>query len=229
VDASPPRRADGSHAPRRRLTAGARLGLRLAAWLFRALAASQRLLVVGSDPTAGGRPIVAAVWHNVLFLGLGLFRDRGVVLAASRARAGDRTSALLTHLGYGAPVRGSSSRAPVAALAGMIRAAQGGSTVGVTVDGGHGPAGKVRPGVLAVARASGHPVYPLGLAARPCLRVRSSWETVIVPLPFSRVAVVVGEPLVVPRDASKEELERLRVQLEQALHGATQQAEAALR
>ena len=82
--------------------------------------------------------------------------------------------------------------------------------------------------MLAVARASGHPVYPLGLAARPCLRVRSSWETVIVPLPFSRVAVVVGAPLHVPADASKQELERLRLELEASLHGATREAERRL-
>ena len=205
------------------------MGLALAAWVFRALAASQRLLIVGSDPTEDGKhPVVGALWHNVMFLGLGLFRDRKVVLAASPSRAGDRSSTLLRHLGYGAPVRGSTSRAPVAALAGMIRAARGGASVGVTVDGGHGPAGMVRPGVLAVARASGHPIIPFGLAARPCLRVRSSWETVIVPLPFARVAVVIGAPLHVPEDADKQLLEMLRAQLERDLEAATREAERRL-
>ena len=193
------------------------------------MSASQRLIVVGEDPTKDGRiPVVAAVWHNVMYLGLGLFRDRKVVLAASPSRAGDLSTTLLRHLGYGPSVRGSTSRAPVAALAGMIRAAQDGYSVGVTVDGGHGPAGHVRPGVLAVARASGRPVVPFGLAARPCLHVRSSWETLIVPLPFSRVAVVIGPPLAIPPDADKPMLERLRVELEGTLARMTEQAQAAL-
>lgn len=197
----------------------------LAGWCFRALAASQRLRVVGENPLEQGRPFVAALWHNTLYLSLGLFRDRGLVVAASLTRAGDRSSALLVRLGYGPPVRGSSSRRPVAALAGMIRAARAGRSVAVTVDGGRGPAGRVRPGALAVGVASGHPVVPIGLAARPCLRVRSSWETVIVPLPFARVVAVVGKPIWLPRDADRELLESSRAALERALHEATAEAE----
>jgi lysophospholipid acyltransferase (LPLAT)-like uncharacterized protein len=202
-----------------------RLYLALAERAFRALGASQRLRIVGEDPFARGEPFVAALWHNTLFLGLGVFRDRGLVVAASRTRAGDRSSALLTRLGYGPTVRGSTSRQPVAALAGMIRAARDGHSVAVTVDGGRGPAGKVRPGVLAVARASGHRIWPIGLAARPCPRVRSSWESVLVPIPFARVVAVVGAPLRIARDADREALEDSRLLLERALHDVTSEAE----
>jgi len=207
------------------VAAPSRLYLASAEWLFRGLGRSQRLRVVGEDPYARGEPFVAAMWHNTMFLGLGLFRDRGVVLAASRTRAGDRSSALLARLGYGPCVRGSSSRLPVAALAGMIRAARAGHTVAVTVDGGRGPAGHVRPGALAVARASGHAVWPIALAARPCPRVRSSWESVLIPLPFARVLAVVGAPLRVARDADRDALEAARCALEKALHEATDEAE----
>jgi lysophospholipid acyltransferase (LPLAT)-like uncharacterized protein len=202
-----------------------RLYLATAELLFRALGRSQRLRVVGDDPFARGEPFVAALWHSTLFLGLGLFRDRGLVVAASRTRAGDRSSALLTRLGYGPTVRGSTSRLPVAALAGMIRAARDGHSVAVTVDGGRGPAGRVRPGVLAVARASGHAVWPIGLAARPCPRVRSSWESVLVPIPFARVVAVVGKPLRIARNADRDALELTRALLEHALHEATNEAE----
>jgi lysophospholipid acyltransferase (LPLAT)-like uncharacterized protein len=207
------------------MAAPSRLTIAAAALVFRALGASQRLRVVGDDPFASGEPFVAALWHNTLFLGLGLFRDRGLVVAASRTRAGDRSSALLGRLGYGPTVRGSTSRLPVAALAGMIRAARDGRSVAVTVDGGRGPAGLVRPGVLAVARASGHRICPVGLAARPCPRVRSSWESVLVPMPFARVVMVAAAPLRIARDADRDALERARVQLEGALHEATREAE----
>jgi lysophospholipid acyltransferase (LPLAT)-like uncharacterized protein len=192
---------------------------------LRLLAATQRVRVVGDDPLARGETFVAALWHNVLYLALGTYRDRGLVVAASLTHAGDRSAALQARLGYGPSVRGSSSRQPVAALAGMIRAARAGRSVAVTVDGGRGPAGKVRPGALAVGRASGLPVYPLGLASRPCLRVRSSWETVVVPLPFARVVAVCGKPIWLPRDADRELIEASRAALERALHDATQEAE----
>lgn len=192
---------------------------------LRLLGASQRLRVLGQDPFARGEPFVAALWHAALWVGLTAFRDRGLVVPASPSRAGDRVSLVLRRLGYGPPVRGSTSRLPVAALAGMIRAAREGHSVAVTVDGGRGPAGRVRPGVLAVARASGRAVWPVGMAASPCLRVRSSWETVIVPLPFARVVAVFGEPLQLPRAAEREALESARVELERALHEATREAE----
>jgi lysophospholipid acyltransferase (LPLAT)-like uncharacterized protein len=202
-----------------------RLYLASAEWLFRALGRSQRLRVVGDDPFAQSEPFVAALWHNTMFLGLGVFRDRGLVVAASRTRAGDRSSALLTRLGYGPTVRGSSSRQPVAALAGMIRAARGGHSVAVTVDGGRGPAGIVRPGVLGVARASGRAIWPIGLAARPCPRVRSSWESVLIPIPFARVVMVTGKPLRIAREADRDAVELTRLELERALHEATREAE----
>jgi lysophospholipid acyltransferase (LPLAT)-like uncharacterized protein len=202
-----------------------RLAPGLVARAIRLLGATLRVRVVGDDPFAGGEPFLAALWHGALYVGLVGFRDRGLVVPASPSRAGERVRGVLVRLGYGPPVRGSTSRLPVAALAGMIRAARAGQSVAVTVDGGRGPAGRVRPGVLAVARASGRAVWPVGLAARPCLRLRSSWETVVVPLPFSRVVAVTGKPLRIPRGADREALEAARAGLEHALHEATREAE----
>jgi lysophospholipid acyltransferase (LPLAT)-like uncharacterized protein len=196
--------------------------------VIRALASTLRVREVGENPLRLGEPFVAALWHNTLYLALGLFRDRQLVVAVSRSRAGERASALLEALGYGRPVRGSTSRAPVAALSGMLRAARAGRSVAVLVDGGHGPAHRVRPGVLAVARGSGHAIWPVGLAASPCLRLRSSWETVIVPLPFSRVVAVSGRPLRIPREADREALEPFRALLESELLQATRRAEELL-
>lgn len=202
-----------------------RLALGAAARGLRLLGASQRVDAVGEDPFEGTEPFVVAFWHNALYAGVTMLRDRGVVFLVSPARAGDRLSGLLERLGYGPSVRGSTSRRRMAALGGMIRAVRQGRRVAVTVDGGRGPAGHVRPGVLAVASATGCAVWPLGMAVRPCLRVRSSWETVIVPLPFSRIVRVFEKPMRVPRGADDETLESSRVQLERALHVATSEAE----
>ncbi len=191
---------------------------------LRLLAVSLRLRVIGEDPFERGEPFAVALWHNTLHVVLGLYRDRGLAVTVSPSRAGRRLGVLLASLGYAPPVQGSSSRDPVAALSGMIRAARAGRSVAVLVDGGHGPEGRVRPGVLAVARASGHPIWPVGVAVRPCLRLRSSWETVIVPVPFARVVAVTGKPLRVPPDARRDEIESLRQELESELHRATREA-----
>lgn len=221
--ASPPSRSEA-----RPPGAGVRLLALVVAGGLRMLAASLRLRVLGENPFERGEPFVAALWHNTLYVAVAVCRDRGLAVTVSPSRAGRRLGILLGYLGYAPPVLGSTSRVPVAALSGMIRAAQAGRSVAVLVDGGHGPEGHVRPGVLAVARASGHPICPVGVAVRPCLRVRSSWENVIVPLPFARVVGVIGKPLRVPPDAGREQIESLRQELEAELHRATREAEQQL-
>ena len=55
------------------------------------------------------------------------------------------------------------------------------------------------------------PMRPLASA-----RLRS-WDGLMIPLPFARLRIVVGEPLEVPAQASDEELDRCRAELERRL------------
>jgi lysophospholipid acyltransferase (LPLAT)-like uncharacterized protein len=50
----------------------------------------------------------------------------------------------------------------------------------------------------------------------------SSWDGMIVPKPFSRGVVILGEPLVVAPD---EDQERARLRVQEALNGITAQAD----
>ena len=204
------------------------LGGWLAALLLRALGATWRVrLLADDDPVARGEPAVGALWHATLCPAAWHFRDLGAVVPVSRSRDGDRIVAVLDRLGYGPAPRGSSSRGGAAALAGALRAAQEGRFIGVLCDGPRGPARRCKPGVLAIARATGLPLYPVAIAARPALRV-PSWDRSLVPLPFARVVVAYGTPRKIPREATREELEALRVDLERALEQLGARAEAAL-
>ncbi|MEJ2366847.1 MAG: hypothetical protein P8Z49_00480, partial [Acidobacteriota bacterium] len=55
-----------------------------------------------------------------------------------------------------------------------------------------------------------------------------SWDSFLVPLPFSRVVFVYGKPIHVPRDADADELERCRMAVERGLNEAAAEAESAL-
>jgi lysophospholipid acyltransferase (LPLAT)-like uncharacterized protein len=85
----------------------------------------------------------------------------------------------------------------------MARGLRGGLNVFVAVDGPHGPARRVRPGVLWVARHSGRPIVPVGLAAWPAFRW-PKWDCHITPLPGARAAAIYGAPFTVPRHADLE-------------------------
>ena len=52
-----------------------------------------------------------------------------------------------------------------------------------------------------------------------------TWDRFLIPKPFGRVVVMYGEALHVPRDASSDELEESRIELERRLVAITEAAE----
>lgn len=189
----------------------------LAAWLIRALGRTWRLRITGEDPFASGAPFLAALWHRGFLVAAFTWRDRGVAVPVSRSRDGDRIDAVLRRLGYAESPRGSSSRGATTLLRTMIRRVRAGQTLGMLPDGPRGPAGHAKPGVVALARSTGLPLVPVGVAARPARRL-GSWDRALLPLPFSRVHCHYGTPLHVPKRAGEAEIERIRRELEEALH-----------
>ncbi|HNK16077.1 MAG TPA: hypothetical protein PLZ20_16015, partial [Nitrospira sp.] len=55
----------------------------------------------------------------------------------------------------------------------------------------------------------------------------ASWDRFIMPYPFSRGIFLMGPPIWVSQDASADELERLRRELEETLNRLTIEADAA--
>jgi lysophospholipid acyltransferase (LPLAT)-like uncharacterized protein len=196
--------------------------------LLRVLGATWRVECHGDDPLAAGRQFVGAIWHGGLFCAAYRFRDRGIAIAVSQSRDGDRIDAVLAALGFGPSPRGSSSRGGIRALAGLIRSAQDGRSLGLLCDGPRGPARVAKPGIVSAARATGLPLHPIGIAASPALRFRS-WDRVFLPLPFARIVFECAPPLDVPRDLERDGLEGWRSRIESALEAAQRSAEERVR
>jgi hypothetical protein len=66
------------------------------------------------------------------------------------------------------------------------------------VDGPRGPYGVVKPGALALARSANARVIPAGAAARRKVVLDRAWDRFVLPLPFTRVDIVLGAPLSQP-------------------------------
>jgi hypothetical protein len=109
---------------------------------------------------------------------------------------GEWITGVIQRFGYGA-ARGSSSRGGARALVQLKRDLEAGRTVGFALDGPRGPARVAQPGAIWLAGATGHPVLPFHVEASRAWTMKS-WDRTQVPQPFSRVALVVGEPIVVP-------------------------------
>jgi lysophospholipid acyltransferase (LPLAT)-like uncharacterized protein len=197
------------------------------ALLLRLLGTTWRVRFTGEDPFSSPEPLVATTWHRGLLIAAYCFRSRGIVVPVSRSRDGDLADSFLHHLGFAATARGSSSRGATGLLRNLIRQAKTGQPVAVLPDGPRGPAGRAKPGVIAVARASGARLVPIGVSASP-VKQFGSWDRAILPLPFARVTCRYGEPIRVPKRASGEVLEKLRCELEATLDRMNLQLDAEL-
>ena len=174
--------------------------------------AEQRLTHFRGDD---GGPLLFALWHAGHLPVLYRWRRRGVCVITSRSADGMMLARLLRRLGF-RTVHGSSSRGGSRALIDMARAVRDGADAAVAVDGPRGPALKVKPGIILLAKRTGRPIVPIATTARRYWRFQS-WDRFRMPLPLTRVVVAADDPLYVPADADHERIERVRAQLEQRM------------
>lgn len=173
--------------------------------------------------------IVVSFWHSRI-LGCSRYvqtrlHERGLPahVLVSRSKDGELIARWIDG-GGGSTSRGSSTRGGSAALRDVVRAVKDRSCVVVTTpDGPRGPDRRVQPGTILMAQMARLPIYPMSFAAERCWRLRS-WDRFIVPMPFSRLAIVAGEPIRVPREADEQERETLRAELERAIERADARA-----
>ncbi len=97
----------------------------------------------------------------------------------------------------------------------------------ITPDGPRGPRFEFKGGAIVVAQLCGVPVVPLAFAARPA-KIFGTWDKFVLPFPFSRVVIAVGEPFVPPRKASPDEVTAMQQAMAVRLHDTYRQAQATL-
>ena len=173
---------------------------------------------------AGQQPIMA-FWHGRILPATYYFRDRNIVVITSQNFDGEWIARIIQRFGYGT-ARGSSSRGGARALVQMRRDLAAGRPVAFTLDGPRGPARVAQPGAVFLAGATGQPILPFHIESSRAWTM-GSWDRTSVPKPFSRVAVVIGEPLFVP-GTEDGEVERARIELGRALEHLESRARRAL-
>ena len=164
-----------------------------------------------------------AIWHNRLALCLLIYRrymrplrsGRRLAAMVSASRDGALLAEILEWFEV-QPVRGSTSRRGPQALRELVGWAERGFDLAITPDGPRGPRYQVQEGVLALAQLTGLPLLPVGYRLHRKIQVRS-WDQFQIPLPFSRVEVFFGRPLLVPRQTEAAQRESLRRQLQEEL------------
>lgn len=195
--------------------------------LIRAVCSTLRWEVHGrehlDEVLARGRRPIFTFWHVCILSATWFWRNRGVVVMSSVSRDAEYTGRVIKRFGYGT-ARGSATRGGGRALAEMADCLENGIEVAFTIDGPRGPAFVAKPGAVTLARHTGQAILPFHIVSRSYIKV-PSWDSMQIPLPFTRAATFIGEPIYVAQDATSEEVAAKHVAVQSALDGLVQEAE----
>ncbi|MFH2044919.1 MAG: lysophospholipid acyltransferase family protein [Pseudomonadota bacterium] len=169
--------------------------------------------------------IILGSWHRHIIFVFYFFRKiKNGIIMVSRSKDGELISRVGHRLGY-ATARGSSSKGGRDALRTIITFVKkaGGETIfcGTAVDGPKGPARVLKKGLLVLAKSTGSYFIPMACSGTKVITFHKAWDKTIIPYPFSRMIIKFGEPIMIPKDISEDELERLRANTENILNEIT--------
>ena len=177
-------------------------------------------------------PGIAAFWHGQHILAP-CMKPKGVEMAAlfSRSKDAELNARVAERFGF-AVVRGSGGRdrartlekGGIRALLALKKALDDDKAVAMIADIPHGTPREAGLGIVMLGRISGRPIVPVALATSRRKVIESSWDKTTINLPFGRKAVVFGDPVLVPANASDEELEAKRREITAGLNAATAEA-----
>lgn len=192
---------------------------------------TNRLIVEPSDIyDQVDMPAIVALWHGQHFMAPFIKRDahHKAKVLISRHRDGEINARAAEKLGIGT-IRGSGAhngefhrKGGATAFTEMLEALQQGYNVALTAD-----VPKIARvagmGVIKLAQHSGRPIYPVATATSRRVEL-DNWDKSAINLPFGRIAMVAGKPVLVAATADDAALEAARQQVEDELNRITARA-----
>jgi lysophospholipid acyltransferase (LPLAT)-like uncharacterized protein len=201
--------------------------------LLRLVGMTLRIRIVGASsiqPTRkkNGESIIYVPWHSRLLLGVYIYRGLGINAMSSQSRDGEILAKSIEWMGFTA-ARGSSSRGAAGALKTQAELLKEGTDTIITPDGPKGPALKAKMGAIHLAKLSGAKIVPCNWSCTKIKELRS-WDRLRIPLPFSQCVMRFGDPISVPSDCSKEEmqqkLDELQAEMDRLVEGEEKDIES---
>lgn len=198
---------------------GASLGPPAAAALIRALHATLRVRHARTASIDAlnreGNNYVYAFWHGQILQMIYARFARPATVMISQHHDGELIASTIRRFGLEA-ARGSTTRGGSQALRVMVKAAGAGRVIIFTPDGPRGPRHSVQPGVVRAAQLAGIPIVPGAVIAERRKHL-ASWDRFEVPLPFTRVIYLYGDPIPVPRALDADQFEVARAEVERTM------------
>ena len=175
--------------------------------IMRTLRIEFRLANQESNPFTNSSPkrFLYCVWHDAIVVPMFAAPHPRTVALVSKHRDGSYLARGLKMIGVGT-VRGSSKHGGTTAVRELLRSTHDKHII-VTPDGPRGPRRQMKVGPVFVSSRLGKPIVPTAFSYSRSWTIKAGWTDLSIPKPFSKVYAVTGEPIFVPADASRTELE----------------------
>lgn len=164
-----------------------------------------------ADTLDDGPPCIFAGWHGQTHMYFPFVKDRLELSRLAMVVVADHREVVLST--FGRTIGGqiypiSMEDTTLTAARRMIeltKALKAGKFSYITPDGPDGPPRVAKEGVAFLATRVEARLIPVGAYCRTCYRLKR-WDRYALPLPFSRIRLVVGEPIQATRDMDRTQL-----------------------
>ena len=113
------------------------------------------------------------------------------------------------------------------ALRDMQQMMKRGYSVVTTADGPQGPIYEFKAGAILTSRIGRAPIIPMACAASSAWYL-NRWDKFMIPKPFAKVVIAVGEPHIVPKDVRLDAIEDDRLNVQRAVMSLMRECEQRL-
>ncbi|MBU0533527.1 MAG: lysophospholipid acyltransferase family protein [Candidatus Omnitrophica bacterium] len=169
-------------------------------------------------------PVIFTFWHNRIFLSVYYYRyilnKKNICVLLSPSKDGELLAKVINKLGF-ASARGSSKHYSKNTFTTMLAAFKKGFDAAIVPDGPQGPKYKAKLGVIRIAQKAGIPLIPVAYNVSR-KKILSTWDSFLLPLPFSRAVLIYDKPLMISSDINEENAKTL---LEKRLTKITKEAD----
>ncbi|MBQ8481689.1 MAG: lysophospholipid acyltransferase family protein [Alphaproteobacteria bacterium] len=147
-------------------------------------------------------------------------KSRPLNALVSPHRDGKIIVKILEKFGIG-HISGSSNKNSTEAAFELMSNLNAGNSIAIIPDGPLGPSMQMSLSPLFYAQKSGKPIIGITYSIAGSYIVTKSWDNMLLPLPFHKGMYAITSPFFVPEDATREDLDKYRKQLENQLNELT--------
>ena len=178
-----------------------------------------------------GNKLVAALWHEHLFMGISSEMGSPLAPIASKNSGGRMIGYVLSKLGfdtvYGSANRNGKDKGGFRALRELTRRMRAGKIPAFAVDGSIGPRREVKQGVAYLAQTTGAKVVPVGCVADRYWEF-NTWDRLKLPKPFARIYTVYGTPIAIDKSTDAKDMTLYQDKIKRRINACEALAQATM-